>query len=157
MKTAITRTDTPDAYYDEDNPINIDVTQFPMKTEIDPEEGAMYDIIGIKNPSTTKIITEIKLSIESPVKIKSIEIKRLKHPSFYAEKTAEQLRPIVFPIILLKEKERNSNKYCEYIFRTGDLDYVNPKTSRYYLIKITPFDSNLYPDRLCYSFSSKQI
>lgn len=141
-KTTTTTTTTP-----------IEIDTFPMKTQADPEIGVLYDIIGIRNSSTTMIFTEVKLHIDSPVKIKSIQIKRLKHPSFYAEKTAKQLRPLVFPINLIKEEEDNNHHH--FLFRSGTLDYVHPKTSRYYLIKVTPLDK--YPEKLCYQFTRRMI
>lgn len=141
----------------EDDTVPPTVELFPMKkgSEVDPETGMTYDIIGMTNYSSTKIFAEVRLQVESPVKIKSIEIKRLKHPAFYSMKTTEQLGKIAFPILLKEEKvdDENSYKQC---FRSGILDYVNPNTSRYYLLKITPH-INHSPSHLMYCFRGKMI
>ena len=120
---------------------DIDINWF-LDTKIeDHEKGLIYFLYSVLNKSKNMILAEVKIAIESvgqighpsPLFLDWVEIKRVKHPEFYAVKTAEQLRKIVFPIRLERAYDDR-----EYFKPKNNLNYIYPKSTHYYMVRIKP-------------------
>jgi hypothetical protein len=119
----------------------IDINWFKETKIEDHEKGLIYFLYSVKNKSKNKIFAEVKVSFESiaylgmsgPLLIDWVEIKRVKHPEFYAVKTAEQLRIVTFPIRLEKITNEGELFRCK-----NNLNYIYPKSTHYYMVRFKP-------------------
>lgn len=129
------------------------IEDYPQSHIQDDKNELIYFIRSITNKSKSYIFANGRIRItidmnrsfdsigyppvlDPPIFFDWIEVKRVKHPDFYIRKTPDQLIKIAFHMSLEKIEYPES---LRIMFKSRqDLDYINPKSTHYYLLRCKP-------------------